>query len=431
MKKLSKQMCVVLVCVLGVLLAIFMLPTQVYAATEGDYTYSVTDGKASINGYKGPGGAVTIPSSLGGYPVTCIGMSSFQCSDLTTVTIPDSVVQIEDFAFMGSEELTNVYIGSGVTKLTAYAFDMCFATTGFFVDERNPNYSSDEAGFLYNKDKTELVIAPKTVSGTYRIADSVVVIRNRAFDDCNYLEHLIISDHVEKIGDYAFSGNEALSSVHFGSSVTTIGIGAFGGCKKLTDLVIPDSVTTIRYKAFNYCSGLTGTIVIPNGVSLIEEYTFEGCTALNGVILGEGTTEIKNCAFKGCNNVISVYLPDKLTQIGNSAFANCDNLKLIYFGGSQDRWDNMRRGYSNSALTSGTVRCDIQKGVPGDIDGNEMVDVEDVVTLLLHISMPEMFGITAMADFAFDGVEDVEDVVQLLLHVSMPEIFPLTQTPVA
>jgi len=64
-------------------------------------------------------------------------------------------------------------------------------------------------------------------------------------------------------------------------------------------------------------------------------------------------------------------------------------------------------------------------GTPGDIDGNEEVNSDDVVQLLLHISLPDMFPIDADADFNGDSKVTSDDVVQLLLHISLPDMFPL------
>ena len=73
------------------------------ALTEGDYTYTVDDaGNATITKYNGEGGAVTIPSTLGGKPVTAIGGGAFYgCSELTSVTIPEGVTEIGNLAFNG------------------------------------------------------------------------------------------------------------------------------------------------------------------------------------------------------------------------------------------------------------------------------------------------------------------------------------------
>lgn len=67
----------------------------------------------------------------------------------------------------------------------------------------------------------------------------------------------------------------------------------------------------------------------------------------------------------------------------------------------------------------------LQEQIPGDIDGNEVVNSDDVVQLLLHISLPDMFHIDADADFTGEGDVTSDDVVQLLLHISLPDMFPL------
>lgn len=63
--------------------------------------------------------------------------------------------------------------------------------------------------------------------------------------------------------------------------------------------------------------------------------------------------------------------------------------------------------------------------IPGDVDCNSKVDTDDVILLLLHVSMPDVFVITVDADFNEDGLTNTDDVIQLLLYVSMPDVFPL------
>ena len=64
-------------------------------------------------------------------------------------------------------------------------------------------------------------------------------------------------------------------------------------------------------------------------------------------------------------------------------------------------------------------------GLPGDLDGNEELNTNDAIQLLLHVSMPTMFQISGDADFTGDGKIDTNDVIQLLLHLSLPSMFPL------
>lgn len=81
---------------------IFCGSTQAQAAKEGAFTYAITNGQAQVTDYSGPGGAVTVPSNLGGAPVTSIGDGAFSgCESLTGITIPKGVTSIGIRAFSG------------------------------------------------------------------------------------------------------------------------------------------------------------------------------------------------------------------------------------------------------------------------------------------------------------------------------------------
>jgi hypothetical protein len=85
--------------------------------------YTTSDGDVTITGYDCSGGAVTIPDTIEGLPVTSIGSSAFyRCTSLTSVTIPDSVTTIGGGAFWGCTSLTSVTIGNSVTSIEQSAF---------------------------------------------------------------------------------------------------------------------------------------------------------------------------------------------------------------------------------------------------------------------------------------------------------------------
>jgi len=101
--------------------------SQVFAATNGDYSFTVTDGKAQIELYTGAGGNVTIPSTLGGAPVTSIGDDAFVdwTRSLTSIIIPQGVTSIGNTAFWGCKGLTSIIIPQGVTSIGNGAFSNC------------------------------------------------------------------------------------------------------------------------------------------------------------------------------------------------------------------------------------------------------------------------------------------------------------------
>ncbi len=140
------------------------------ATAQAQFTYTTNNGAITITGYTSSRvGAVTIPSTINGLPVTDIGTNAFQNSILTSVIIPDTVTNIGDYAFADQGDMANVSIGNGVVSLGAYAFAY--------------------GGALQSV----------TIPG------SVVTIGNRAFFGQS-LTSVVLGKSVASIGDYAFSG---------------------------------------------------------------------------------------------------------------------------------------------------------------------------------------------------------------------------------
>ena len=110
------------------LLACVLLAVPLHAAaeTEGDYSYTVSNGAATITGYTGTETVITIPAQIGGYPVTTLGTESFYNMDtLTGVTLPEGLLTIGSDAFYGCDALVEVHLPSTLTRMREYAFSYC------------------------------------------------------------------------------------------------------------------------------------------------------------------------------------------------------------------------------------------------------------------------------------------------------------------
>ena len=179
------------------LLLLLTLPAAVQAE---DYTYTTNNGTITITGYTGPGGAVTIPSTINGLPVTSIGDWAFDdCTSLTSVTIPNSVTSIGDEAFADCTSLTSVTIPNSVTSIGDGAFSGCTSLTAITVDTLNSVYSSVD-GVLFNKpDHAHPMSGGK--AGSYTIPNSVTSIGDYAFESCTSLTSVTIPNSVTSIGD--------------------------------------------------------------------------------------------------------------------------------------------------------------------------------------------------------------------------------------
>ena len=129
-------------------LALLASVHQAAAQQSGDFSYTSDGSAITITAYTGPGGAVTIPATITGLPVTAIGLYVFELnSNLTSVTIPGSVTRIGDSAFDTCTSLTNVTIPSSVTFIGTGAFDGCTSLWNPLMQTGGPGFGVGPAGF--------------------------------------------------------------------------------------------------------------------------------------------------------------------------------------------------------------------------------------------------------------------------------------------
>ena len=268
----------------------------------GDYVFYDCSGLTSL----------TIPSS-----VTEIGRFAFRnCSGLTSLTIPSSVTEIGGYAFWGCSGLTSLTIPSSVTEIGESAFSDCSGLTSLTIPSGVT--SIDESAFRGCSGLTSLTIP-----------SSVTWIGKSAFWGCSGLTSLTIPSSVTWIGESAFLGCSGLTSMTIPSGVTSIGNQTFDGCSGLTSLTIPSGVTSIGRAAFEGCSGLT-SLTIPSSVTEIGNYAFSGCSGLTSLTIPSGVTSIGWHAFEDCSGLTSLTLPSGVTSIGDWAFRDCSGLTSIY-----------------------------------------------------------------------------------------------------
>lgn len=336
---------------------------------EATVTYRGSYSTSYSNEYSGN---VVIPSTVTyngtTYTVTSIGNSAFyECSSLTSVTIPNSVTSIDAGAFSNCSGMTSVTIGNSVTTIGSYAFYMCSGLTSVnttdieawcniqFSDSYSNPLSSAHHLYLNGSEVTDLVISNSVTSisdyvfygcsglMSVNIPNSVTSIGDYAFSSCSGLTSVIIPNSVNSIGGYAFTGCSGLMSVTIGNSVASIGEYAFYRCSSLTSVNIPNSVTTIGSLAFSVCSGLT-SIVVDSGNSTYDSRN--NCnaiieTASNTLIAGCKNTTIPNSvtsigisAFNMCSGLTSLTIPESVTSIGGYAFSGCSSLTSVTIGNS-------------------------------------------------------------------------------------------------
>ena len=285
------------------------------------------------------------------------------------VILGDNVKQIPDYLFYNCRSLTSITISSNVIGIGEEVFYGCNNLTCITVDGDNSYYCSVD-GNVFSKDKTIFVLyAPGKTESTFAIPNSVTTIDNYAFNGCNRLKSIIISESVKSIGSNAFLGcsftsvyitdleawckikfegiysnllqyaekayidNVFIEDIVIPSSLTAISDYAFFGCNSLESIIIPDSVTNIGKYAFCNCKELKSVTIYGKDTS-ISNYVFYGCDSLSNVILEKDVKSLGDSVFYNCDSLTNITIPNSVTSIGSDAFYDCDGLVDIVIPGS-------------------------------------------------------------------------------------------------
>ena len=268
------------------------------ATLENGLEYKVYEDHVEITGCdRSAEGEMIIPETIEGLPVTSIGYKAFyECSALTSVTIPNSVTSIGEYAFSDCS-LKSITISDSVTSIEKWTFYHCSSLTSIVIP------------------------------------DSVTSIGESAFSCCSSLKSITISNSVTSIWGDAFLGCSSLTAIHVDPenqhytdidgilfSKDQITLHQYPAGKPDQSYLIPDGVISFAYGAFNSCSSLQ-SIIIPDSVRTIDNYAFSVCSSLTSVTIPDSVTSIGEYAFTECSALESI-------TILNPDCAICDN----YFG---------------------------------------------------------------------------------------------------
>lgn len=218
---------------------------------------------------------ITLPNSV----VSIEGYAFRECKGLTSFTIPNSVESIKSCAFLECSSLTSIVIPDSVKNIESNAFSECYGIVSVKVSENNIYYDSRmNCNAIIHTSTNKLIMGCKTTV----IPNNVTIIGGGAFSGCKGLTNIIIPNNIISIESAAFSGCTGLTNIIIPDTITTIGIGVFSCCSNLESISIPDSVTSIKSYAFEMCTKLV-SIVIPNSVTFIDDYAFYGSSSLLSV----------------------------------------------------------------------------------------------------------------------------------------------------
>lgn len=321
------------------------------------FYYQKYSDRIVISGLKSEPSELVIPESIDGLPVTKIQMYSFNYLSIKSVTFPDSLKEIDSYSFTDCTNLTEVTLPKNIERL------------GFHV-----------------------------------------------FENCTSLKTINFPDHLVKTSDFTFDNTPWLEAQRKNDPLVIVN-GALVDARTTTgDVKVPSEVKYVASGAFSKNDKVT-SVVLPMGVTVIEDNTFWMCSNLTSVDI-KGAENLGITAFGYCEKLNDLKLSKKLKSIQMMCFTDAANAGTITFYGSENEWKSVEvldtEGFiqnSKVIFDSSPLEPDEPEEVIGDINMDGKLDTADAVLLqkwLLTIPDTELKNWKA-GDLDSDGQLTGED----------------------
>jgi hypothetical protein len=342
-------------------------PTKGSFFVVGDYKYKVEDDKELTVAISAANtdiaGDLVLPSKVvydgDEYTVIIVDGGGFRsCAEITSVVIPNSVIEIRGSAFKWCSKLTSVTIPGHITKIPNQCFNQCYNLEELTIpsgvtlieydafkacEKLSPLTVSDSATRIeydafsgidtvyYSGDATGnpwgagVVIGKNkpSVGGVFVVGD----FRYTITDTTNHIV-AVAAANTDISGDIVIPSSVEIDGVEY-----TVGLiggeGVFRSCGEITSVVIPNSVKTINGSAFKWCSKLV-SVTLPDSITKIPNQCFNQCYNLVDVTIPAGVTSIEYDAFKACEKLSPLTISDDVTSIEYDAFSGIDT---VYYSG--------------------------------------------------------------------------------------------------
>ena len=349
---------------------------------------------------------VTIPASVTynnyTYPVTTIGTEAFKnCSNLQSVTLPNSITSISTDAFYYCTKLGSINLPEGLQTIYTDAFRYCNLTSVTIPSTVTTIYKNA----FQNNPLTSVVWKPKTCSiGSDGNAPF--------YSASSQITSFTFGEEVEEIPAYLCKNMSLLDTIVLPPSVNSLGIYAFMGCTSLKSINLPATQKTLPEGFLRGCTSLE-TIELPATLTTIKTDVFYNCSSLKEINLHEGITAIYTDAFRYCK-LSTVTIPSTVTTIYNNAFQGNPLTSVVWKPKTCSIGSDGNAPFysTNSQITQFTFGEEVEE-IPAYLCKN--------MSLLDTIVLPP--SVKSLGNYAFMGCTSLKSINLPVTQKTLPEGF--------
>ena len=254
---------------------------------------------------------------------------------VTEIVIPDCVTDIDADAFYDAELLCVVSVGNGIESIDDDWFSNCNNLSSITLGENVQ--SIGESAFVFSENLIE-VISKSPFLTIEKGAESNGHVGRYALSvsNCDSTYQRKVEVNADGLVTFTEGTEKTLklfvgrkSEIVIPNGITAIDEYLFADCDFLTSVIFPDGITSMGVGVFYGCSSIK-TIVLGSGISEISAYTFYGCTSLELVEMQSGVTTISQSAFEGCTHLEGVVISAELETVREDAFKDCASIKSVF-----------------------------------------------------------------------------------------------------
>lgn len=368
---------------------------------------------------------------------------------LKSIILPKTLKSIESSVFSCCDSLTSVVLPEGLTHMEGGVFAGCTSLTSVTLPST-----------LKKIDGTSTFMNCTSLTSV-SLPEDMVYFYGYTFEGCTSLKSITLPKKLDCILEYTFAGCVSLTSLYIPASVSEIGRDAFDGCSGITsfhvdeanqnyssegtvlfnkdktrliyalgqiegDYKVPATVRDINEWAFRDQSRVF-SVSLPEGLTQVQMYLFDGCTSLQSVSLPKSLKSIQYAAFKGCSSLASLSIPAATEKISEGAFEGCTGVTSFHV-------DEANPNYSSE----GTVLFNKNKNkiiyalghiedykVPASVDTIGASSFQDQSDLI-YLTLPE--GLKIIKEAAFTNSDKLKCVYAYMPEPATLEYFSFATT---